>query len=166
MWKPHLQDIAEQVGRTLHALDRFHVLMHLNRALDYVSRRTTSRLRAQGCAENFKQMRWKLHWRSSCTRGNAQWELRMPWATKLATASEWMLNESFEHLWRHKSPASAEALLRVRCTKAMCIRIKPLTKVARMLRAHQPLLLNRFRAKGDLCTVAIDGFNKQLRMVT
>ena len=36
MWKPYLGEIAQQAGQALHVLDRFHITMHLNQALDQV----------------------------------------------------------------------------------------------------------------------------------
>ena len=39
-------------------------------------------------------------------------------------------------------------------------------KVARMLRAHEPLLLNWFRAKGEISSGAVEGLNNKIRVVT
>ena len=39
-------------------------------------------------------------------------------------------------------------------------------KVARMLRAHRPLLLNWFRAKGAWSSGAVEGFNNKARITT
>lgn len=37
---------------------------------------------------------------------------------------------------------------------------------ARMLRAHEPLLLNWFRAKGEITNDAVEGLNNKIRVVT
>src|SRR5674476_1216669 len=39
-------------------------------------------------------------------------------------------------------------------------------RVARMLRAHEPLILNWFRAKGEICNGAVEGLNNKIRVVT
>jgi transposase len=39
-------------------------------------------------------------------------------------------------------------------------------KVARLLRAHRPLLLHWFRAQGALSSGAVEGFNNQARLTT
>ena len=39
-------------------------------------------------------------------------------------------------------------------------------KVARMLRAHQDLILNWFRAKGEISSGAVEGLNNKIRVVT
>ena len=38
-------------------------------------------------------------------------------------------------------------------------------RVARMLRAHEPLLLNWFRAKGGLSSGPVEGLNNKIRVV-
>jgi hypothetical protein len=50
MWKPYLQVMAAQAGHALHVLDRFHITMHLNQAVDQVRRVESSHLRATGLA--------------------------------------------------------------------------------------------------------------------
>jgi transposase len=166
MWKPYLQVIARQASQALHVIDRFHVVMHLNQAVDAVRRRETARLRGTARAEHLKHMRWKLLRRGTRVRGHARWQLRVLWAAKLATGRAWMLKESFQHLWRYKSPVWAEAFLRAWTTKAMHSRLEPMKRVARMLRRHQPLILNWFRARGQLRSGAIEGLNNKIRVVT
>lgn len=168
MWQPYLQVIAKEAAQALHVLDRFHIVMHLNQAVDQVRRGETSRLRglASAQAAHLKHMRWKLLRRGSRVRGHARSQLRVLVASKLATGRAWMLKESFQHFWKYHSPVWAEAFLRVWTARAMRSRIEPMKKVARMLRAHQPLILNWFRARGELCGGAVEGLNNKIRVVT
>lgn len=166
MWKPYLQVMARQASQALHVIDRFHIVMHVNQAVDAVRRWETSRLRGSARAEHLKHMRWKLLRRGSRVRGHARWQLRVLWAAKLATGRAWMLKESFQHLWHYKSPVWAEAFLRAWTTKAMRSGLEPMKKVARTLRTHQPLVLNWFRARGELCGGAVEGLNNKIRVVT
>jgi transposase len=39
-------------------------------------------------------------------------------------------------------------------------------KVARMLRAHEDLLMNWFKAKGEISAGAVEGLNNKIRVVT
>ena len=43
-------------------------------------------------------------------------------------------------------------------------RLEPMKKVARMLRAHRPLLLNWFRAKGAISSGLVEGFNNKAKL--
>src|SRR5271169_4914551 len=86
MWKPYLQVVAAEAGHALHVLDRFHITMHLNQAVDQVRRGESTRLRAAGKAERLKHMRWTLLRRGSRVRGRARQKLQALLASKLATA--------------------------------------------------------------------------------
>jgi transposase len=50
--------------------------------------------------------------------------------------------------------------------RALRSRIEPMCKVARMLRSHEPLILNCFRAKGEISSGAVEGLNNKIRVVT
>ena len=45
-------------------------------------------------------------------------------------------------------------------------RLEPMKKVARMLRRHQPLILNWFLAKGELSSGVVEGLNNKVRVIT
>ena len=50
--------------------------------------------------------------------------------------------------------------------KAMRSRLEPVKKIARMLRRHQPLILNWFRADGKISAGAVEGMNNKLKVIT
>jgi transposase len=45
-------------------------------------------------------------------------------------------------------------------------KIEPMKKVVRMLRWHRPLLLNWFRAKGQLSSGVVEGFNNKAKLTS
>jgi transposase len=73
---------------------------------------------------------------------------------------------SFRYFWHYQSPLWAGAFLDYWCYRAMRSRLEPMKKVARMLRAHEPLILNWFRARGEVSTGAVEGLNNKIRVVT
>lgn len=166
MWKPYLKVIAQRAGQALHVLDRFHITMHLNQAVDQVRRTEWSRLRDKATGQALKKMRWKLLRRGSRVRGHARAKLYRLVRSKLATARAWMLKETFQHFWSYKSLIWAKAFLDYWCSSAMRSRIEPMKKVARMLRTHEGLLLNWFRAKGEISSGVVEGLNNKIRVVT
>lgn len=168
MWKPYLQVIATQAGQALHVLDRFHITSHLNQAVDQVRRAESTRLRTKGkkAAQQLKHMRWSLLRRGSRVRGRARQKLNALLASKLATARAWELKETFSHFWKYKSVTWAGAFLDCWRFRAMRSRLEPMKRVARMLRTHEPLLLNWFRAKGEISNGAVEGLNNKIRVVT
>jgi transposase len=60
----------------------------------------------------------------------------------------------------------AQGFLDYWCCRAVRSRLEPMKKVARMLRAHEELILNWFRAKGEISTGAVEGLNNKSRVVT
>ncbi len=166
MWQPYLSVIAAQAGHALHILDRFHITQHLNQAVDKVRRAESVRLRGQTSAARLKKMRWNLLRRGSRVRGQARIKLYGLLASKLATGRAWDLKECFHHFWSYKSIYWAGGFLDYWCWRAMRSRIEPMKQVARMLRRHEELLLNWFRAKGEVSTGVVEGLNNKIRVVT
>jgi transposase len=168
MWKPYLNVLAAEAGQALHVLDRFHITMHLNQAVDQVRRAEGTRLRAASKrkAGKLKHMRWSLLRRGSRVRGRARQKLNALLVSKLATGRAWELKEVFAHFWKYKSVTWAGAFLDYWCERAMRSRLEPMKKVALMLRAHEELLLNWFRAKGEISSGAVEGLNNKIRVVT
>src|SRR2546421_9403938 len=75
MWQAYLKVIAAKAGQALHVLDRFHITMHLNQAVDQVRRAESGRLRGRPLANRLKHMRWQLLRRGSRVRGHARSKL-------------------------------------------------------------------------------------------
>ena len=142
--------------------------MHLNQAADQVRRAEGTRLRAASKqkAGKLKHMRWSLLRRGSRVRGRARQKLNALLASKLSTGRAWELKEVIAHWWKYKSVIWAGAFLDYWCERAMRSRLEPMKKAARMLRAHEELLLNWFLAKGEIPTGAVEGLNTKIRVVT
>jgi hypothetical protein len=102
----------------------------------------------------------------SRVRGRARAKLHALLVSKLTTARAWELKETFSHFWTYKSPLWAEAFLQYWTERALRSRLEPMKKVARMLRTHEELLLNWFRAKGEVSSCAVEGLNNKTRVVT
>ena len=166
MWEPYLRVIAAQAGQALHVLDRFHIMANLNKAVDQVRRAESGRLRGRAAATRLKNMRWQLLRRASRVRGHARRKLDALLSSKLATARAWNLKESFQHIWHYKSFIWAGAFLDCWSSQVMRSRLEPMKRVARTLRAHEELLLNCFRAKGEISSGAVEGLNNKIRVVT
>ena len=168
LWQPYLSVLAANAGHVIHVLDRFHITRQLNEALDNVRRAESGRLRAEGRrqARHLKHLRWKLLRRFSRVRGRAKEQLRRLLRTKLVTARAWALKDLFEHFWTYKSVRHAGAFLEFWTWRALRRRIEPMERLGRTLRGHQELILNWFRAKGEISSGAVEGLNNKLRVVT
>jgi transposase len=111
-------------------------------------------------------MRWPLLRKGSRVRGQARRKLHALLASKLATARAWELKEAFQQFWKYRSVLWAGGFLDAWCERAMRSRLEPMKKVARMLRAHENLLMNWFRARGEISSGAVEGLNNKMRVIT
>ena len=166
MWQPYLKVLARRAGPALPILDRFHITLHLHQAVDEVRRAESRRLKGQPLAQRLKKRRWKLLRKGSTVRGQAKVELEGLLASRLATGRAWDLKEAFQHFWTYRSPAWAGGFWDYWTERAMRSRLEPLQKVARMLRSHEALILNWFKARGEIATGATEGLNHKIRVVT
>jgi transposase len=166
MWQPYLSVMAKRAGQALQILDRFHIVQHLNKAVDQVRRAESTRLRGKPIAAKLKKMRWKLLRRGSRVRGQVRIKLEGLLRSKLATGRAWDLKECFQYFWRLRSPHWAGTFLDHWTSRAMRSRLEPMKKVARTLRKHRSLLLNWFKAKGEVSSGVVEGLNNKIRVVT
>ena len=48
MWKPYLKVVAKKAGHALHVLDRFHIALNMNKAIETVRRAEVRELKQRG----------------------------------------------------------------------------------------------------------------------
>ena len=65
----------------------------------------------------------------------------------LRAVKAYLMREDFNRFWTYTSPIWASKFLREWCTRASRSRIEPMQKIAKMLRKHEPLLLNGFESQ-------------------
>ena len=82
----------------------------------------------------------------------------------LKTMKAYLLKEEFSLFWTYSSPAWAGKFLDQWCTKVMWSKIEPLKSKAKMLRKHRSLILNWFRAKGELSSGVVEGLNLKAKL--
>ena len=166
MWKPYLRVVAKKAGHAVHVLDRFHIMVHLNKAIDVVRAQEARGLKARGLAPILTRPRWLLLKRPANVTDAELPRLVDLLHYNLRAVRSYLLREEFQYFWAYVSPTWAGRFLDRWCTKVLRSRIEPMQKVARMLRAHRPLLLNWFRAKGSLSAAVVEGFNNKARVTT
>jgi len=161
MWKPYLRVVAKKANLAIHVLDRFHIVAHMNKAIDEVRAGEARALKAKGYEPVLTRTRWLFLKRPQRLTGFQQLKLADLLRYKLRSVRAYLLKEQFQIFWAYTAPERAAAFLDQWCTKTMRSRIEPMKKVARMLRAHRALLLNWFHAKGLVSAGPTEGFNKQ-----
>ena len=82
----------------------------------------------------------------------------------LVSIKGYLLREDFQRFQEYKCADFAEKFLDDWVTRALQTDLKPMKKVARMLRTHKSLILNWFKAKGRLSSGAVEGMNLKAKL--
>jgi transposase len=166
MWKPYITVIAEKASRALHVLDRYHIVAKMNTALDEVRAAESKDLKDKGYEPVLKKTRWCLLKRPENLTEKQGTALADLLRYNLKSVRAYLLKEEFCFFWEYIYPASARKYLLEWCNKAMRSRIKPMKKIAKMLRAHQRQILNWFKARDVISLGAVEGLNNKEKLVT
>ena len=84
----------------------------------------------------------------------------------LKTVRAYLIREEFQRLWEYKSAAWAGKFLDEWTMRVMRSKLGPMKKIARTIRAHRPLNLNWFHARGAVSSGAVEGLNNKVKLVT
>jgi transposase len=166
MWKPYLKVIAEKLEQAVHVLDRFHVMQQFGKALDEVRAEESKRLVRDGYEPVLKKSRWCLLKRPENLTDKQTVKLSELLKYNLRTVRAYLLREEFQRLWEYQSAWWAGKFLDEWTGRVLRSRLEPMKKIARTIRAHRPLILNWFRARGQVSAGAVEGLNNKVKLVT
>jgi len=166
MWRPYINVVRRFAGGALHVLDRFHVAMNLNKAVDETRRREARDLRRGGDQVTLKHTRWCLLKRPKNLTPKQRGRLRELLKLNLRIVRAYLLKEDFDHFWGYNSTTWAGKFLDAWCERATASRIEAMQRMARTLQAHRELLLNYFRAKKEYSSGVVEGLNNKVKLIT
>ena len=164
MWSPYVDVIAERAPQAVHVLDRFHIMRLMNKAIDDVRRAEAKQLERDGYEPILKHSRWCLLKRRENRTKRQTVKLKELLQYNLQSVKAHLLREDFQRFWEYDSPTWAGKFLDEWCTRAMRTRLDPMKKVARSLRKHRELILNWFKANGQLSAGTVEGFNNKAKL--
>ena len=165
MWKPYISVIAERLNQAVHVLDRFHIVVNLNKAVDKTRRDEAGRLKKEGKPAYLKKSRWLLLKKKKNLRGKSRTRLRELLNMNLRVVKAYLFKEDFDHLWTYNHPNWAGRFIDEWTHDVMRHRSLPeLKKFARTIRKHKELILNYFRAKKKFSSGIVEGFNNKAKL--
>jgi transposase len=164
MWRPFLKVIAERATQALNVLDRFHVAKKLGEAVDKVRATEAKEMARKGFEPVLKHSRWCFLKREKNLTPRQELKLAEVLQYDLRSVRAYLLKQAFDHFWTYKSPAWAGWFLDKWCARAMRSRLEPMKKFVGTLRKHRELLLNWFRAKGEISSGAVEGLNTNAKL--
>ena len=163
MWAPYMNLVRDHARNAKILFDRFHIVKHLNQALDEVRRSEMRRL-TRTEKTWFKGTRWLLL--------KNPWNLNASQKERLSTLVRWnaplvrayYLKEAFRLFWDYKQPKRAQAHLAKWMFSAMRARLEPFKKFVRMLRSHLDGVLPWTTIR--LSNGAVEGMNNKIKSIS
>lgn len=145
MWQPYFQTVCSVVenGASKIVFDRFHIVGHMNKALDIVRRRESRELLANGDRRLVGTKYDFLRGGERIDDDVRQSLVRMRDAG-LKTARAWSIKELLRGLWDCKSERRARWWWTRWYFWATHSRLSPVIKVAKMIQRHLPNVLSYF----------------------
>jgi transposase len=137
MWEPFILSTREFVPRadTKIVFDRFHIMKHMTEAVDHVRKAEHRRLQEE---KDDTLKRTKYLWLFSevnLPERHQEWFTCLK-AMNLKTGRAWAIKESLRDLWTYQRKGWARHFWREWYFWATHSRLKPVVKVARMLKTH------------------------------
>lgn len=163
MWPAYLRAIRDSIPQAQVLFDRFHVVQHLNLALDNVRRSEVRRLSDlhRTAIKRTRFLLLKNPWNLSADEKERLSNL-VRWNIPVVRA--YYLKESFRMFWDYLQPARAEAHLRRWIHSAMRSRLKPFQDFAQQLLRHLDGVLAWTRSR--VSNGAVEGMNNKIKLVS
>lgn len=164
MWRPYLKVIKKKCVNALNILDRFHIAKKFNEAVDEVRREEVKKLKADGEENILENGRFILLKKSSNLTGKQTVKLSKLLKMNLSSIKAYLMKEDFQRFWQYKKAGWADKFLEDWANRTMKSNVGPMKKVAKMLRRHKPLILNWFKANGELSSAPVEGLNNKAKL--
>lgn len=143
MWGPYIAATLAALpeAESKIAFDKFHVAMHLGRAVDRVRREENRRLREHG-DETLKGTRhwWLYHPDRLPKKATVRFDQLVRKALK--TSRAWMLKELAMEMWEQPDRETNRRIFDAWYSWAIRSRLEPIKRVARMIKRHLEGILN------------------------
>lgn len=164
MWAPYVDAVRQNLPKAQIVFDRFHVVAHLNKAVDDVRRKTWRDLPAEE-RRSFKNTRFL-------------W-LKNPWnlkpkqrkqlnvlcrQTNAPIVRAYYLKEAFRSFWVYKSPSWSVPYLEEWLHAAKHSRLEPFSRFARMIEKHIDGILAWTTLR--VSSGAVEGLNNKVKAVS
>jgi len=163
MWKAYLKSIRVHLPKAEILFDRFHIVQHLNRAVDEVRRDEVRRLRGEKGIEvkNTRYILLKNPWNLSPAEKSRLSHLAK---LNLGIFRGYLLKESFQKFWDYVSEGWAERHLRHWLWWASHSRLEPFKDLADQIRRHLRGILAW--TKWKISNGALEGMNNKIKLVS
>jgi transposase len=163
MWRPYRDTVKVRAPQATICFDRFHVVQHLNAAVDEVRRALVRKLRdpQRYLVKGLRFVLLKNPW--NLTPAQKQ-SLTALVRSNSPLSRAWYLKEDFQRFWDYLAEWAGERHLRKWLWWASHSRLRPFQDFARLLREHLDGILAWTRLR--ISNGALEGMNNKVKLVS
>jgi transposase len=163
MWAPYFSSVQTHAPQATLLFDRFHVVQHLNKALDEVRREEVRKL-ADDRGIDLKKTRFILLKNPWNLTPKEHRRLSYLLKLNLPIVRAYYLKEEFQRFWDYRQEARAQAHLQQWLWWATHSRLKPIIEFARLVKDHLAGLLPWTKLR--ISNGALEGMNNKIKLVS
>ena len=164
MWKAFRNSTAKNAPQAGILFDKFHVMRHLNEALDKVRKREYARLTGRS-REYIKGQKYMLlsRWEHLNSDGRESLKKLLKANKRLHTA--YLLKESFGQLWGYKREGWARRFFENWLCALKWQRLKPYEEFAKMIDRHWDGIAAFCQLENKVSLGFVEGLNNKIRVI-
>jgi len=164
MWKPFEKSTRQKAPQAAILYDKFHVIRHLNEALDKIRKSEYARLTGND-RKFIKGQKYTLlsHRENLTTDGRRSLKTLLAANNRLNTA--YILREEFGQLWDYQSEAWARKFFDNWKASLKWQRLKPYEKFAEMVERHWDGIAAYCKPENKVALGFVEGLNNKIRVI-
>jgi transposase len=162
MWPAFANSIATNAEQADIVHDRFHISKHLNDAVDKVRRQEHKELKKLGDDRLTGSKQWWLFNEENLSEDRRS-EFEALRDQELKTSRAWAIKELFRCFWEYRYAGNARKFFNRWYGWATRSQLKPIIKVAKMLKRHLDNILTYFRHR--ITNAMSEGFNSRIQSI-
>lgn len=162
MWAAYVESIKAHLPKARIVFDRFHMVRHLNAAVDEVRRLTWRKLSGPD-KSRFKRTRWLWLRDPSNLEPKQKRQLSALCRRNAPIVRAYYLKEDFQHFWDYHQEGWAARHLKHWVWWASHSRLEPFKRLARMVRKHWDGILAWTKTR--VSNGALEGMNAKVSLI-
>lgn len=164
MWKPFRNITIEKAPAAAILFDKFHVLRHLNQALDQVRKSEYARLSGKD-RRYIKGQKYTLLSHRENLSLDGQKALKTLLAANKRLNTAYLLKESFGQLWSYEREGWARRFFENWCASLKWQRLKPYERFAEMIDRHWDGIAAYCKPENKVSLGFVEGLNNKIRVI-
>ena len=164
MWKPFRNATNNRAPQAAILFDKFHVMRHLNAALDKVRKSEYARLQGKD-RRYIKGQKYVLLTRQENLTLDGRKSLKTLLAANRRINTAYLLKESFSQLWNYEREGWARRFFENWKTSLKWQRLKPYEKFAEMIERHWDGIAAYCRPENKVSLGFVEGLNNKIRVI-